>query len=524
VELVDLVQPALYNIMSTLPHINVVIPAAGAATRLRPLSNNMSKIMVRVNGKPCLDYIIDEIKKHAIIKQLVIVDGQFDDIREYCQRRYPSTTFVKQTILNGPRDACTLGINAITNNDLPLVIWLGDAIIIEDQLPLGTDFLLTKVVNDHHNWCMWNPERQGDADEFVNKPKTTLEGAYRALVGVYSFADGGAASDAFNDVEGYDISNALSVYYVNDYASVQTDNWYDIGDLKNYYETCAQLLRLKSRSFNRLEYDSSLGTIHKKPDYLNEHAVSAISGEIEWYNSLSPVQRLFVPQHISTSSELILSYEAGTLLSDLMLYENLNESVWEYIIDKIFRIKLQYFNDKPDNINFVKDFHKEAKSVWIDKTDIRLNSSGLTEWTTVRIFAKAQRIYKDLKPIRSMHGDLHFGNIIYNFHTDKVKLIDPRGIYGSYAGSYGDDIYDWAKLAHDLYHGYNALVADLPHSEMIKRIFVNKLKQYNLPVDTIVDGGLVLLASCIPLHDDDHRRQRRFIQYVENEIKDKLGN
>ena len=37
---------------------NLVIPAAGSATRLKPLSSNISKVMVRVNGKPCLDYIV----------------------------------------------------------------------------------------------------------------------------------------------------------------------------------------------------------------------------------------------------------------------------------------------------------------------------------------------------------------------------------------------------------------------------------------------------------------------------------
>ena len=69
--------------------INLIIPAAGEATRLKPLSNNMSKIMVRVNGKPCLDYIIEQAKKLADVQEIVIVDGKFDDVREYCSKKYP---------------------------------------------------------------------------------------------------------------------------------------------------------------------------------------------------------------------------------------------------------------------------------------------------------------------------------------------------------------------------------------------------------------------------------------------------
>jgi hypothetical protein len=113
-----------------------------------------------------------------------------------------------------------------------------------------------------------------------------------------------------------------------------------------------------------------------------------------------------------------------------------------------------------------------------------------------------------------MHGDLHFGNVLYNQQTDQMKLIDPRGRYGNEIGTEGDNLYDWAKLAHDLYHGYNAMVADVKHNELVKRIFVQKLHEYNLPVDDIINGGLVLLATCIPLHYDDTERQQRFLNYV----------
>ena len=93
--------------------INLIIPAAGEATRLKPLSNNMSKIMVRVNGKPCLDYIIEQAKKLADVQEIVIVDGKFDDVREYCSKKYPEIKFVKQKTLNGPRPAIALGFGKI---------------------------------------------------------------------------------------------------------------------------------------------------------------------------------------------------------------------------------------------------------------------------------------------------------------------------------------------------------------------------------------------------------------------------
>ena len=117
-----------------------------------------------------------------------------------------------------------------------------------------------------------------------------------------------------------------------------------------------------------------------------------------------------------------------------------------------------------------------------------------------------------------MHGDLHFGNILYNQQTDQFKLLDPRGDYGGMPGTAGDNIYDWAKLAHDCVYGYNAIVADVPQNEYVKEAFIRKLDEYNLPKDIILKGGLLLLATCIPLHYDDAARQKRMKKRIVNEL------
>jgi hypothetical protein len=43
--------------------ISIIIPAAGLAKRMRPLSSNASKSMIPVNGKPIIAYILDEVIK-----------------------------------------------------------------------------------------------------------------------------------------------------------------------------------------------------------------------------------------------------------------------------------------------------------------------------------------------------------------------------------------------------------------------------------------------------------------------------
>jgi len=494
--------------------INLVIPAAGSATRLRPLSSYTSKAMVRVNGKPCIDYILEQANKLTEVAEVVVVDGKYDDIREYCKIKHPNVKFAKQKTLNGPKDAIRIGIAQLTNPSLPLVVWLGDAIILEETLKLGTNFLLCKEVDDHHNWCMW------DSKEFYDKPDHRVNNSV-ALVGLYSFSNGKDALDSFNvNPNAYDISTALNEYGSTRFNCVMTDKWYDIGDLPTYYKTCAELLKYKARAFHSMDYDQDLGVIHKRPDFHSDHSIETIKNEKAWYSNLTPEQQMFVPRVLPHNTDLIMSYESGTLLSDLMLYENLTTSTWEYIIDKVFRIKLKYFNQPADSVEFIDAFSYSSTDMWVKKTKDRIDprSALFCGYDKNIIVAKAKNICRMSKPTQTMHGDLHFGNILYDQQTDKIKLIDPRGKYGDFSGTYGDDIYDFAKLAHDLYHGYNAMVAGILPNEVVRHVFIKMLDKYKLPKKEIIDGGLVLLATCIPLHYEDPPRQQRFAAYVKSQL------
>lgn len=506
------------------PKINLIIPAAGEATRLRPLSNNTSKIMVRVNGKPCLDYILEQAYKLADVQSTIIVRGQFNDIEEYCSIKYPEVYVIQQHELKGPHDAIRLAVdhlNVSTKHDetLPVVIWLGDAIILDDTLELGSDFLLTKHVDDHSNWCMWDQH-----DRFYNKPSQHIDNAV-ALVGLYSFKNGLDAIDSFQDTAGsYDISSGLESYIGkgNTLKNVLTDKWYDIGSIQTYHETCNTLLNMKSRVFNNIEYDHDLGVLIKSPDYHNKDSIDTLQAEIQWYKNLGLEQKCFVPHIIDQDNDqsLMMSFESGTLLSDMMLYDNINESTWEYILNKLFQIKIKYFSKPSTNTDFNEEFDQLSTNIWIHKTHDRIyhDSCQFNDAQLRKISDLAHRVQQQTKPIKYMHGDLHLGNVLYNYQTDKLSLLDPRGNYGGHIGCYGDDLYDWCKLAHDLHYGYNAIVANTKPNEIVKKIFIRLLRKYNLPVDVILDGGLVLLASCIPLHYDDHDRQQRMNEKVKYEL------
>jgi dTDP-glucose pyrophosphorylase len=494
--------------------INVVIPAAGEATRLRPLTSNCSKAMVRVHGKPTIEYIIESIYKNKplqTISEIVIVDGKHDDIREWVAKsNYTNIRCVKQGSLNGPRDAIFKGIDALKDETLPLVVWLGDAIILDEDLHLGSDFLLTRKVEDHFAWCMW------DGKDFFNKPTESIPNAV-ALVGLYSFSDGTGASYAFENANEYDISFALEKYVRstgNEFERIETSKWYDIGDIASYHRTCAEFLTFKARDFNSFMYDSDLNVVTKVPNYTNEFAVKTIKNEKAWYASLNSKQRMFVPKVLDDDYGLSLSYESGTLLSDLFIHEDISNSTIDYLIEKVILSVHNHFHERP-SLDFLEGFGKNAKKMWIDKTKDRLSKNNLNTPVYDFYAEVAKCCMKVAEPVQAMHGDLHFGNVLYNPYNDAIVLLDPRGEYGDHIGCGGDDMYDLCKLSHDLYHGYNSLFQSKAYPKYVRESFEKVIRRYYPNrYQEIIDGGALLIATCVPLHYDNPERQRLMKDYI----------
>src|SRR3954466_6266342 len=77
--------------------VQVIIPAAGFGTRLRPQTWSRPKPLVNVAGKPILGHVLDSIVAlHP--ERVVFVTGYLgDQIREYVKRQYDfEASFVHQ--------------------------------------------------------------------------------------------------------------------------------------------------------------------------------------------------------------------------------------------------------------------------------------------------------------------------------------------------------------------------------------------------------------------------------------------
>ncbi len=64
-----------------------MIMAAGHGTRMRPLTNDRSKAMVEVGGKPLIDHMLDRLSKIGVERAVVNVHAHADHLENHLNRR-----------------------------------------------------------------------------------------------------------------------------------------------------------------------------------------------------------------------------------------------------------------------------------------------------------------------------------------------------------------------------------------------------------------------------------------------------
>lgn len=522
--------------------ISVIIPAAGLAKRMRPLSSNSSKTMIPVNGKPIIAYILDELKNVKDLNKIVIVENGLHDIKEFIKYSYSNLNIecVEQKNPEGPLHAINVGyVDGRIDESDSVFVWLGDTIVCKHDFDFSKNFLGYSEVTDHERWCL--------VDEFLNyydKPESRFDvPTNKALIGLYFFKDGHtfktniAKAMKMEKIKNeHQISSLLQQY--DDFALLDSSvDWYDCGELNTYYESKAKLLNRSSgsREFNNMKVDTNLFVITKT-------AVGSMAEKIEnekrWYKALNETQSLFTPRILDSHlGELKMTWESGTTLSEMFLYERVGKDNWTLIINKIINTMFDYYykpqeitsevvdacygmyvtnaSNRIEKIKFDNDEDKKLVTSFV--RDVGIQSLTNIQWSNV------------------IHGDLHFGNIIFEPYNGSFKLIDPRGKFGNIVGPQGDIKYDFAKLLHDWFGGYiyinNGYQPDLyiPNVEIhthIKNVIIDAMQKRFSKEDIahIIKMSIFLCITCIPLHSDKPTKQNRLLRYSIKNIKDEVWN
>ncbi|MBD3258047.1 NTP transferase domain-containing protein [candidate division GN15 bacterium] len=168
--------------------MKVVIPVAGAGTRLRPHTYSQPKPLLHVGGRAMLDYLLDPIVKLDPEEVIFVVGYMGEQIRQHIADNYEfKATYIHQDKLLGLGYALNLAIEDIPDGDI-LVI-LGDTIVEADLdrfIAAGDNVLGVMQVEDPTRFgiVVTENDRVVDLEEKPEDPKTNL-----AIIGLYYFKD-----------------------------------------------------------------------------------------------------------------------------------------------------------------------------------------------------------------------------------------------------------------------------------------------------------------------------------------------
>src|SRR5229473_6885588 len=112
--------------------VKVIVPLAGKGTRLLPLTKRVPKPLVRVAGRPVMDYVMDAVRAGGLdVEELIVITGHLKDVVErYIVERYDVTArFVEQKTLDGTAGAINLARPYV---DSPVLIIFVDTVFEAD--------------------------------------------------------------------------------------------------------------------------------------------------------------------------------------------------------------------------------------------------------------------------------------------------------------------------------------------------------------------------------------------------------
>ncbi len=231
--------------------MKVIIPAAGAGTRLRPHTHSVPKALLYVAGRPVLAHIVDRVVRLNPSEVTIVVGFLGSQIIDFVRREYDlNVRFVEQKELLGLGYAILLGIDPGETEDLLII--LGDTIVDADWQTIighGRNILAVKEVEDPRRFGV--VETAGSrVTGIVEKPENPSSNL--AAIGVYYIRDARAFRAALERIHGRDtktggelqVTDAIALLLSEGFKlhAVTVDRWYDCGKRETMLETNRHLL------------------------------------------------------------------------------------------------------------------------------------------------------------------------------------------------------------------------------------------------------------------------------------------
>lgn len=256
--------------------------------------------------------------------------------------------------------------------------------------------------------------------------------------------------------------------------AISTENWFDIGHQDKYYNS---KLEVRAREFNHISIDKNRGILRKSSDDKEKFI-----GEIKWYLKL-PRDIEYVRPRIfdySVSYEepyVTMEYYSYHTLHELFLFGDLERQHWTDIFERIrfvcndfkkYTVKSEKIIPALEEMYLTKTIQRFDKlkkddrfSNFFEKSITVNENKYINLNEIIKLLNKIipENLY-DVEYFTIIHGDLCFSNIMIDSNFSFVKLIDPRGKFGSF-DIYGDPRYELAKLFHSIDGKYDYIIKDM---------------------------------------------------------------
>jgi mannose-1-phosphate guanylyltransferase/phosphomannomutase len=233
--------------------VRAVVMAGGEGTRLRPLTSNQPKPMVSLCGKPCMEYILELLKRHGIEETVVTLMFLPKAIRDYFGDGSALGMSMQYSVEQAPagtagsvklaEDALRDGTFIVISGDALTDFDLGEIIAFHKQRGAMVTIALKRVENPLE-FGVVVVDDEGRIERFLEKPTWGQVFSDTVNTGIYVLEP-----EIFDHIpadEPYDFSQDLfpKLFAMGAplYGFVADGYWQDIGSLPQYLSANGDLL------------------------------------------------------------------------------------------------------------------------------------------------------------------------------------------------------------------------------------------------------------------------------------------
>jgi glucose-1-phosphate thymidylyltransferase len=307
--------------------VKVIIPLAGKGTRLRPHTHVTPKPMIKIAGKPVIDYVMEDLQKLGAVEQVIYITGHLKEkVEAYARAKYPfDSVFIEQKVQDGTAGAVALARPYV---DQPVFIIFVDTIFDADLSvvkDLDADGVIwVKEVEDYQRFGVVVADASGYMTRIVEKPTTPI--SKRANIGLYYVKNWKLLYEAVDHVLA--MPKNKGEYYLTDAFQYMIDHgaklkvvdvagWYDAGEVGTLLETNRTIL---DRGAARRPKSVPPGVTIVNPVYVEDN-VTLVNCTIGPNVSISAGSRV----EKSTLSDTIVS-DGATVLNSTLAKSLIGES------------------------------------------------------------------------------------------------------------------------------------------------------------------------------------------------------